>query len=126
MSIAVTFNSVALGTLNRDELNFDYNREILQDQLLRIDGIETRNLGGGAFQFSITAHKSGLQDILAKYDWLHALPAALGNAKASLVLTRAGDSAARTYTNLLCTGFRVVRQTDTFVAVNYSFIGTAH
>lgn len=124
MTMTATFNSFALGEwLAHEDMDFAYSRDIVNDQVIRMNGIETRNLGGGQFEFSLTIAKSDFNDQLEKLTWLQDLPAALGNAKASLVIDRDGNT--KEFPNLLCTGYAMDRNEKTYVKLRVTFIGTA-
>jgi len=124
MAYTATFNNFSLGEfISFEDLDFDYSRDILNDRIARKDGIETRNLGGGEFTFTITVSKTNFANLLEKLDFLKTLPANLGTAKADLKITH--NTQTRTFSNLLCTGFRLAENQKTYIKLQITFLGTA-
>ena len=119
MAATATFNSVAIGDSVTNVSSGNISREVVIDSVLDIDGVVTRNRGGGGQWIVVEAYRE-CADFVERLGYVEGLYDNLGNAKATLRVT--GEGGQKTWTGCLLTEIKELESAGAYVKFQCKFV----
>ena len=117
-----TFNSSAVGD-GVIALESSAERTVVERPVSGVDGIVTRDRGGGRLVLKLRAYKL-CASYPARLDYLRGLRQSMGNGKASLVITPASGGPATTFADCLVLAASESRTAGNYVEFEVVFVSS--
>jgi hypothetical protein len=119
MAATATFNSVAIGDAVTNVSSGNISRDVVIDPVLDIDGVVTRNRGGGVQWIRVEAYRE-CDGFIVRLGYVEGLYQALGNEKATLTVHC--DGSQKTWTGCLLTEIKELESAGAYVKFQCAFV----
>jgi len=119
MAATAIFNSVAIGDNVTNVSSGNISREVVVDAVLDIDGVVTRNRGGGVQWIIVEAYRE-CANFIQRLGYVENLYSSLGNDKATLWVE--GEGGQKTWTGCLLTEVKEIESAGAYVKFKCKFV----
>jgi len=119
MAATAVFNGAAIGDVVTGVSSGNVSREVVIDEVLGLDGVVTRNRGGGVQRIVVEAYRE-CESFLERLGYVEGLWAALGNEKATLTVSCEGGE--KSWAGCLLTEVKEVEGTGAYVRFECRFV----
>ena len=119
MPTTATFNSIAVGDVVTNVSSGNISREVVIDTVLDIDGVVTRNRGGGVQWIVVEAYRE-CANFIERLGYVEDLYSSLGNDKATLTVV--GEGGVASWPDCLLTEIKEIESAGAYVKFACKFV----
>jgi len=119
MAATGVFGSVAIGDVVTNVSAGNISRDVVIDAVLDVDGVVTRNRGGGVQRIVVEGYRE-CANFVERLGYVQGLWDAMGNEKATL--SASGEGGTISWTGCLLTGVEEVESAGAYVKFRCKFV----